>query len=67
MESTHELSTTGPRDELVSHLREQAEGWWHLGKDALHRAALDGADRLESGDSAVRVGHTEYRVTATAQ
>lgn len=54
---------TGRRDELVGLLNEHAEGWHHLANDRLYREALDGAAKLQAGDSSVRVGHTVYEVT----
>lgn len=57
-----DMTRTGPRDELTDELRRMAEGWSHLVKDDLAAASADGADRLEAGDTSVRVGHTSYVV-----
>ncbi|WP_458085739.1 hypothetical protein [Streptomyces malaysiensis] len=53
----------GTRDELIADLRDSAEGWHHLCKDALSAAAADAADGLEAGSFSVKVGHTIYTVT----
>lgn len=59
------MRVAGQRAELIARLLEQAEGWYHLGKDALFHAASLAVNELEQGADAVRVGHTEYHVTET--
>lgn len=53
----------GSRAEMVAELRDRAEGWHHLCKDALRDASAQAAADLEAGHAdTVKVGHTEFRV-----
>lgn len=58
------MQKKGSRAELVSELREMAEGWHHLCKDDLSAKAAEMADELESGSFSVKVGHTIYSVVS---
>lgn len=55
--------TEGSRAEHVATLNRLAEGFWHLGNDRLADASRAGAERLKTGETSIRVGHTEYIVT----
>lgn len=55
----------GTRAELVALLRGMATDWFYLCKDKLSLAATDGANGLENGSFAVKVGHTMYSVDET--
>ncbi len=57
------MHETGTRAELTDRLRDMAEGWHHLCKDELSRAAADGARDIEAGHESVKVGHTTYTVS----
>jgi hypothetical protein len=56
-------TTSGTRDELMSQLKNMAEGWDHLGKPKQAAAAVAAFIELESGASSVQAGHTTYIVT----
>lgn len=58
------MNQTGSRAALVAELRDRAEGWHHLCKDALRDASSAAAADLEAGHvDEVQVGHTLFRVT----
>jgi len=57
------LQIEGSRADLVAKLREMAVGWSHLGKPQRAEASQAGAERLEAGESTIKVGPTEYVVT----
>jgi len=62
-EARPDVRHEGSRAELIELLNQQAEGWHHLANDRLQREALDGAAKLEAGDSSVQVENTVYEVT----
>jgi hypothetical protein len=53
----------GPRPELITALRDRAEGWDHLGKADWAREAYAALERLEGGAGEVQAGRTLYVVT----
>jgi hypothetical protein len=56
------MRKSGTREELITDLRDSAEGWRHFAKDELSEASSAGVAALQGGADSVRVGHTVYVV-----